>query len=697
MQLSLLEISARHSPSSFTSRLVSIQSSRMTQAKSLDFIRNLERLYFEKASNRRRYDSKEIEAASRPALLREKINAFDERNYVALSYTWDASPYEIKAGVDSDVVGFIVQQWDGEVREPEPSPVRNVVFDRMKRYINYVGADYLWIDRHCMQAMDLIYGLSLYPVALLTRRVESSEELQLLVQILRGELVEDSPGKYTLAKGLSIKQALKAVHVLRDITSDLWWTRGWTYQEDYRASTRMTLLLPHLASLENEKPYMVKPTRRKYVMLGRLPGELCINSVTFHDEATKLCLAYQNQKPLGSAICKSILERAGKYTALLQVQDEDGDMVAPKAMTPTIISDVADRQLKQAWDRLSIVSNCCQYSVRLDSIDLRNKGHSLSLPMLALYLLNGEILSNYPDDEIDPSLNIVKFLKVQSFEGFYPPFSKRGLSFNKSCRFADVQLVEEGIQTIGHLWRLDTLIHTKALSSALPYEPASEYGLKLEPRRQLRRLIDELSNYHCDFLCERLDQFLADDYKADGETTFAKGWLDLMVINLLAAIDEGKLLCTASLIHDHQPAQYSGGIFILEDYRPPSSREMTNDVDFTDSEESNKKEKALETVTSSHSSNSRAGGGKVDYRNFEEPVYVFTSSQPRQEESDTAYHNDIDRYVSMEVDVSDMRGKNTPSRMPYLFTKRWIHGLYFFEGCPRQKVIFPWPASLHEL
>ncbi|RFU25503.1 hypothetical protein B7463_g10831, partial [Scytalidium lignicola] len=679
MRSSLHEINSQHSKP--IPRLVNIQSSQMAQKKSLKFIRNLECLYFPK-SHKRPYDGSRTE---QPVLLRQQINAFEDGNYVALSYTWSPSPYEVDVDLRSG--SFKVQRRNSA--GPKQSPVRNTVLERAKRYMDYVGVKYLWIDQHCieqkegkakergMQAMDLVYSLSEHPVALLARRIESSEELQLLVQILRGELVQERHGRFYLAPSTSKKNVLKAVQLLKDITSDLWWTRGWTFQENYRAGTKMALLVPHLESLENMKPYIVKPSRRRNVLLGRLRGELCLNSVTFHTAATKLCLAYQGQQPPGDTLCDSILERAGKYTILLQAPNKYGNMSAPKSMTPTIIADIADRQLEQIWDRLSIVANCCQYSVRLNSLDLRTQGHSLSLSMLALYLLNGEILSNHPDDEVDDprttkSLNIVEFLKMQSFKGLYPPFSKRGLTFNKSCRFVDVKLTEEGIQTTGHLWKLDTLIPTKSFSCDLPFEPISEHGLNPKNRRRLRQLVGELSDRRCEFLCERLDQFLDDDFNVDETKTFAKQWKDLMAVNLIEAINDGKMLCTASLVSDYKQAQHSGGIFIIEDLED-------SDSDVSDS------------------SRDETEGSGGEERVLEEPVHIFTSSQPREEGSETLYPNDIDRHVSMEVDSPDLGEKYCSSTMPHLYTKRWIHGLCFFDGCPRQKVIFPWPASLQSL
>ncbi|RFU26786.1 hypothetical protein B7463_g9556, partial [Scytalidium lignicola] len=622
----------------------------MEQKKSLGFIKNLECLYFWKSHEQYHRWS---ESKKQTVLRRQQINAFIETRYVALSYTWDPSPHE----QDTQTGGYVVQSRNASRR---PSGVRNSVFKRARRYMDYVNVKYLWIDQHCieqregraketgMQAMDLVYSLSKYPVALLTRPIRSLDELRLLVQILKGQLAKERCGRFELSTGASLERALRAMQLLKDIISDLWWSRGWTYQENYRASTRMTLLIPHPRSLDCE--VLQVPD----LLLGTLRGELCIKSVDFHEEATKLCLAYQSQQPLNN-LCESVLERAGKYTVLLQTQDADGDVLSPESMSPTIVADITNRQLTKFWDSLSIIANC------------------------SLHLLNGEILSNDPNDRVDvlsaQASNIARYLKMQSFKKLTSPFLNKGLTFNKSCRFIDVKLTQKGIQTKGHLFRLDKLVFSRSFSSKLPYEPDSEHGLERRVRRRLRQLVDELAGCGCKFLSKKLDQFLEVDYNAKLTRTFAKNWKDLMARTIVDAIDSGKILCAASLIDQRQRHRNSSAIFILEDV-----------------EDGNIEEENRDGRTNKNSDGSESRG-----RAFEDPVFVFTSSQPRRERTKRSDPNDIDRQISMIVDSPDLRVRPYSPKMPRLFTKRWIHGLCFFDGEPRRRAVFPWPASLRGL
>jgi hypothetical protein len=75
--------------------------------------------------------------------------------------------------------------------------------------------------------MDLVYSLSKHPVALLGRPIEWEHELDLLNRILTAKLVDE----LNITKHDEILQALS---LLSRITKDRWWTRAWTFQEDYR-------------------------------------------------------------------------------------------------------------------------------------------------------------------------------------------------------------------------------------------------------------------------------------------------------------------------------------------------------------------------------------------------------------------------------------------------------------------------------
>ncbi|KAI0856458.1 hypothetical protein F4860DRAFT_492779 [Xylaria cubensis] len=121
-------------------------------------------------------------------------------------------------------------------------------------------------------------------------------------------------------------------------------------------------------------------------------------------------------------------------------------------MTAKIINDVRRKNAEHASDRVPIIANCCQYSVRLHTQS--QQAPSLSLATLAMCLLNGEILHNDPRKSTPgrPSeITISKYLKTLLLQGFCIARGKPNLTFHKGCRFIRVRLRESGILTKGHL------------------------------------------------------------------------------------------------------------------------------------------------------------------------------------------------------------------------------------------------------
>lgn len=431
--LSLRRLKEDHD-ASIVSQLVRIGSKRNQQnhEKFLDFIRSLQCLKHQGLE-----------------LHRCENNAVAERLYVALSYTWAPSSFE-----DQEPGKYVVEGWDNE--NPELSPVRACVLDRALRYMNHKGISLLWIDAHCIrqdtcgvddcvshpqcdekrnavQAMDLVYQLSMDPVALLGRPLKDKSELTLLEQILSGELV-GRDDKLRIPPTL-IGVAMTALRLLFEITQDSWWQRAWTFQENYRAGIRMNLLIRHDESLESQK--------QQLKVFGDIPGELCIQSSKFSEQVTRLCQALEGLRGPAKLLAENVkqvnavLLATGKYQLLIN---------SSSSMTPRVVADIEARGLSKPWDRLAIVANCCQYQVRLDSGELSRTGQSLSLSVLAMCLLNGEILNNREAISV-AHMTPSKCLEELMYTQFMAPKHKKELSYNKGCRLTDVELTADGIVT----------------------------------------------------------------------------------------------------------------------------------------------------------------------------------------------------------------------------------------------------------
>lgn len=257
------------------------------------------------------------------------------------------------------------------------------------------------------------------------------------------------------------------------------------------------------------------------------------------------------------------MKRAPKYTILLQRRDRYGGKSTPTSMSPNILSDISARDLGQVWDRLAITANCCQYTVRLDSMRLSRHESSISLSMLGLYLMNEELLSNHPRDAIDSEkarlLSVEDFIDRQSYKA-YPPFLVRSsLTFNKGCRLFGTEITRVGMQATGYMWQIRRILPTARLRDELPREPKSRNELDPRVRRRLRQLAELLYDNKESFLAQRLDRLLLKDEIVGSKRTFAAEWMEHMAECLVTAMDQGKALYIAQLASDKEDQAPSSG------------------------------------------------------------------------------------------------------------------------------------------
>ncbi|KAI3320097.1 heterokaryon incompatibility protein-domain-containing protein [Xylariaceae sp. AK1471] len=673
---------------SIVSAVLDIQRHAITRS---NWIKSLECLYLatdrdgEPTGKRQRLDNGDSVASSyTPELLRRTyLDPVSDpergREYVAISYTWDFSEEE-EESCQSFGGYFIESRKTGE--PAQPSDVRDSVWQRVLHYAEHVKCETIWIDRECVdqdnareketaiQNMHLVYSLSRRPIALLTHVVETAEELDLLVSLLLGDI--------------RAEEEAATLELLDEITSDLWWQRAWTFQEDYRASARMTLLIPHTSDLEHRKQTARDFSNRP--LLGTLPGEICIKSTDFRRQATEFCLLYRQKQPGTEAICNKILMTAGKYNVLLREEySPSPHTTISRSMTPTILADIGRRGICTESDRLAIAANCCGYTTRLDTAALNKLCSSLSLSMLALYLLNGEIMDNHPRFCRGTLKDtIFTYLAKQSLHSFRPPVDEE-LTFIKSCRFVDPVLTLAGTQTRGHLWRLGKVIRPRPLKR--------DKYCTLSPLETLATDL-QYKKYGASHT-ELATTLLAwtQEYSATSRTgkhqryhdrgplarTKPWGWRAWMADEVEAALMEGKALRLASLVdpeHGGKDAPYSA-IFVGKDEEDWKEGDRENEG------------KGLPLAT-----------------------YVFTSVRPPKQ---PVRLGDIPKHVSLEVEVEwpeseperqrepEPKDDKEPSQavesgakmgVPKLYIKRWLNGLCFSGAHPQQHVLFPWPPDL---
>ncbi|KEY73960.1 hypothetical protein S7711_09456 [Stachybotrys chartarum IBT 7711] len=323
-----------------------------------------------------------------------------------------------------------------------------------------------------------------------------------------------------------------ALRLAYEITSDLWWQRAWTFQENYKTERKMCLVINHHKDLEQEK--------RDYGSFGEIPGELCIKSRDFSIYVTKLCLAIeQTGKALKGDLemIKYIKATAGHYDLL---QEMSGIAL------PHILKNVEKRSLSKIWDRLDIIANCLEFSVRVATPKKpkNEAGYSMSISMLAMCLLNGQILNNKEQGHASAEdLTVSQFLKDYSLDNFYPTNATAYLARNNGCRLVDTELTENGILATGHLWQLGEIVYTGNFNNDLPYVGTTNSFLNLKDRQRLTKLcnLPQLASHPR--LIRYIQSLLEQDSAGhQGLTTFTGQHLLSMAREISSAVEKGNNL-----------------------------------------------------------------------------------------------------------------------------------------------------------
>ncbi|KAK4907952.1 hypothetical protein LTR49_023101, partial [Elasticomyces elasticus] len=147
--------------------------------------------------------------------------------------------------------------------------------------------------------MDLVNKNATKSLGLTSTPILTSDDLCLIQILMDGGLAfEDGQGVYTMRPGISIASGLEVVTLLTSLAGDIWWSRAWTFQEEYTANVRMDLLIPLGPALCNAK------------FQGPIPGELCINAADFRKESTIFLLAFLKRDVQGhyKAVYHNILK-----------------------------------------------------------------------------------------------------------------------------------------------------------------------------------------------------------------------------------------------------------------------------------------------------------------------------------------------------------------------------------------------------
>lgn len=629
---------------SLADRLLAIQRHAIVNEKSVEWASNLECLLVP------------TEAGEQKTLVLKRIPETDStgaRDYVAVSY----SCKHMMAFEEEDATGYEIQQWPGD-ESPKPNKTRNIIIQRAMRYAKWVKSPYLWVDQDCvdqmddeekevaMDSMDLVYVGSKYPVGLMSTVLSTEDEIRMLQALLSSkdasELTSDDQ---------TIEQVMS---LLQLFSEDRWWQRAWIFQEEYLAGLKMDVLVRHDPDLELVKRELFSDESEDESESEGWEGtegdaesegdddhileEVCFRATDLRGAATVFLLALKDSshERWQQQEIERLLQVFGRYN-LLYDQTESANR---KAMSARVIADIRARGIGQEYDILPIAANSCNYAIRFDTRHMANSPYSADMCTLAMFLLNGEIISNsqnFAPSSADTKLG--EFLDHISFDAFDPPVAARELSWLKNCRLPFPKFVPSGIRTEGYLWTVKDKIYTRNWGKPFRRQAAKEgnYGLNNKQRASLLQLADKLrQRKHWSYLQKKLRDYLRQDFKlqrapAKESTKAVKGYKDLMAKEVCNAIDAHETLYLATL----GAKKAVSAIFVGLEKRDTS---------------------------------------------------IFTAWDYREDEDQRIRT----RHLSLIVRREPKIGKQW---MPRLKIEGWVNGLVFFTSDDSEKVIMSWPES----
>lgn len=247
--------------------------------------------------------------------------------------------------LDLSAIGVVGILWLKQEEEVAVRVVCDEVLTRVLRYAKHNGLRRFWIDRECspleddleekqitMDSMDLLYRESRHPIGLLAVILQTQLEVNCLQTLMMGHAtVRDHEGEYPrLTYPTTSRVSLGIFDVLTHLHKDHWWTRAWTFQEEYLSSRSMRILI-------RLEPGLVARHR-----FGSVQGELCLNAVEFRTQATLFLLAFKWEAHCNFAKkCATMLKMFGRYDIQYRFQHD----AKKKAMSPRIFADMQRRNV----------------------------------------------------------------------------------------------------------------------------------------------------------------------------------------------------------------------------------------------------------------------------------------------------------------------------------------------------------------
>ncbi|KAF2119465.1 hypothetical protein BDV96DRAFT_486706 [Lophiotrema nucula] len=408
----------------------------------------------EPANKRRGYkNGRRAGLVDRPArwwipLTRKEADDGDTK-YIAVSWKW-GNPRSLGADPSFD---YRIRR---PGRTPHKSDFPDHYLERVIRFAQYQNISNLWIDKECIyqrpgddstdqslgiQIMDVVYESSVYSAGLLQTPITKQAELDALDALLSLSIFitdQENDNESVCFEDDIDTETVEIV--IRKLLNDPRWTRAWIFQEDHLASHRMTLLIPCSEAL----------FRRKHHRFGTISNELLVQMYEFKQAVTMFCVAAGDDR-----LASEFLAKVKQYN----IWNKRIFALHSQTTTLSILEDICSRDLEKEHDRIAIMANASRFPVRLDvgenSPLVRRGAYSLSTALLALILMNGEIVKTDSGVLADTVLNYTLREYLSSWQyKFIAPGNKFEQTFIDHCRLISPIISRSGLRVRGFVFQL---------------------------------------------------------------------------------------------------------------------------------------------------------------------------------------------------------------------------------------------------
>ncbi|EPE35266.1 hypothetical protein GLAREA_10963 [Glarea lozoyensis ATCC 20868] len=396
-------------------------------------------------------------------------------HYLAVSYCWHRG----EATRENPDDKFRIRTAEGKERYAR-APT-----DILKRAIEYAiqyDISYIWIDQDCIeqsdrdgkvagiQSLDLVYRRAVYSVGLLRHTLNSQRHIDALMGIREAQQAFATPDAI-----LPYVDWEAVRELLEHLAGNEWFTRSWILQEhalakDMRLCVKygLDLKVPAILQVGLDQVEIIPKDFELATIGHQYVAEAKLDQLSFE----RLIQAADSINP--RPVCQPLGTFEGK--------EERFGTNASKALWY-----LRKRKNTRVSDRITIIGNLCDYAIRLDARKMDLDGHSFSIAVLTLALLNGDfsLLFSETDEAVPESSH--SWLPVPS-STFDQARSLRDLG--DITRFATSGISDRGLSCNGIITQVNHQIDMTNLQKRYKLDYQNNKILKIQTNDEIQQKMD---------------------------------------------------------------------------------------------------------------------------------------------------------------------------------------------------------------